>query len=74
MLRLTDTQMEAVKDVARLLPPWRRAEFLQELARRLRSQELIGDGSLRRIAEVVMRETLVRTRTPPWVSGGCGED
>ena len=47
-----------------MLPVWKRDEFLQELARRMRARE-IGDADLRREAETAMRAVLGRGRD--WV-------
>jgi hypothetical protein len=50
MLRLTDEELSRVQDLCRVLPPWKRGEFLQELTRRLQGRELnhadlrCGDG------------------------------
>jgi hypothetical protein len=35
MRRLTDEEASRVQDVCRVLPLWKREEFLQELARRV---------------------------------------
>jgi hypothetical protein len=37
MRRLTDEEVSRVQDVCRLLPLWKRSEFLQELARRMQA-------------------------------------
>ena len=68
-LALTDAQLAAVRDIANLIPPWRRDEYLRELAHRLRGVE-IGDGSVRNVAVATMREILARARESRWVSGG----
>ena len=67
MLRLTDAELSQVQDLCRVLPVWsvwKRDEFLQELARRMRARE-IGDADLRREAEMAMRAVLGRGRD--WV-------
>ena len=64
MLRLTDTELSQVQDLCRVLPVWKRDEFLQELARRMRARE-IGDADLRREAATAMRAVLGRGRA--WV-------
>jgi hypothetical protein len=33
MLRLTDEELSRVLDLCRVLPPWKRGEFFQELKR-----------------------------------------
>ena len=47
-IALTDAHA-AIQDLARLIPSWRRDEFLRELATRLRDVEL-GDGAVHRSA------------------------
>ena len=64
MLRLTDEELSQVQDLCRVLPVWKREEFLQELARRMRARE-IGDADLRREAATAMRAVLGRGRA--WV-------
>jgi hypothetical protein len=59
MLRLTDEELSQVRDLCRVLPVWKRDEFLQELARRMRARE-IGDADLRREAATAMRAVLGR--------------
>jgi hypothetical protein len=59
MLRLTDEELSRVQDLYRVLPRWKRGEFLQELARRMRGRE-IGDADLRREAATAMRAVLGR--------------
>jgi hypothetical protein len=54
-IALTDAQLAAIQDLARLIPPWRRDEFLRELATRLRDIEL-GDGSVHRIAARCLKD------------------
>ena len=49
-IALTDAQLAAIQDLARLIPSWRRDEFLRELATRLRDVEL-GDGSVHWISD-----------------------
>jgi hypothetical protein len=63
-LALTDLQLRDVSDICRVLPPWRRGEFLEQLAARLRGQE-IGDGNVHRTAALVMRDVLNRPRRIP---------
>jgi hypothetical protein len=63
-LALTDAQLRDVSDIARVLPPWRRGEFLEGLAARLHGQE-IGDGNVHRTAALVMRDVLNRPRRWP---------
>jgi hypothetical protein len=62
-LALTDSQLRDVSDIARVLPPWRRGEFLEQLAARLRGQE-IGDGNVHRTAVLVI-DVLNRPRRWP---------
>ena len=64
MLRLTDTELSQVQDLCRVLPVWKRDEFLQELACRMRARE-IRDADLRREAVTAMRAVLGRGRA--WV-------
>jgi hypothetical protein len=64
MLRLTDEELSQVQDLCRVLPVWKRDEFLQELARRMRARE-IGDADLRREAATAIRAVLGRGRA--WV-------
>jgi hypothetical protein len=59
MLRLTDEELSRVQDLYRVLPRWKRDEFLQELARRMQGRE-IGDADLRREAATAMRAVLGR--------------
>jgi hypothetical protein len=59
MRRLTDEEVSRVQDVCRVLPLWKREEFLQELARRMQGRE-IGDADLRREAATAMRAVLGR--------------
>jgi hypothetical protein len=47
MLRLTAEELSRVQVLYRVLPRWKRGEFLQELARRMQGRE-IGDADLRR--------------------------
>jgi hypothetical protein len=54
-LALTDSQLEQVQDICRVIAPTRRSAFLQLLARRLEGVEL-GDGAVHRIAAQTMRE------------------
>jgi hypothetical protein len=64
MRPLTDDELSRVQDLYRLLPPWKRGEFLQELARRVRGRKL-GHADLRREAATAMRAVLGRGH--PWV-------
>jgi hypothetical protein len=66
MLKLTDQQLEAVADIARLIAPADRAEFLELLAERLRGVEL-GDGVVRREAERCWRD-MVQSGRGSWFS------
>ena len=59
MRRLTDEEVSRVQDVCRVLPLWKREEFLQELARRMQGRET-GDADLRREAATAMRAVLGR--------------
>jgi hypothetical protein len=59
MLRLTDEELSQVQDLCRVLPPWKRGEFLQELTRRLQGREL-NHADLRREAATAMRAVLGR--------------
>jgi hypothetical protein len=59
MLRLTDEELSRVQDLCRVLPPWKRGEFLQELTRRLQGREL-NHADLRREAATAMRAVLGR--------------
>ena len=68
-IALTDRQMAQIEDLDRLIPPWRRDEFLRELATRLRNVEL-GDGAVHRIAAKCLRDVLARPRSGPWMAGG----
>jgi len=52
-------EVSRVQDVCRVLPLWKREEFLQELARRMQGRE-IGDADLRREAATAMRAVLGR--------------
>jgi hypothetical protein len=65
---LTDAQLAAIQDLARLIPSWRRDEFLRELATRLRDVEL-GDGTVHRIAARWLKDVLARPRSAPWTAG-----
>ena len=67
-IALTDAQLAAIQDLARLIPSWRRDEFLRELATRLRDIEL-GDGSVHRVAARCLKDVLARPRTGPWMAG-----
>src|SRR5262245_36246347 len=58
MLRLTDEELSRVQDLCRVLPPWKRSEFLQELARRMQSGT--SETDLRREAATAMRAVLGR--------------
>jgi hypothetical protein len=58
MLRLTDEELSRVQDLCRVLPQWKRSEFLQELARRMQSGTSAAD--LRREAATAMRAVLGR--------------
>jgi hypothetical protein len=58
MLRLTDEELSRVQDLCRVLPQWKRSEFLQELARRMQSGT--SDADLRREAATAMRAVLGR--------------
>jgi hypothetical protein len=49
MLQLTDENLSRVQDLCRVLPPWKRGEFLQELTRRMQGREL-NRADLRREA------------------------
>jgi len=71
-IALTDAQLAAIADLSQLIPPWRRGEYLEALALRLRGVE-IGDGNLHTIAAATMREVLARARLPRWTCGG-GEE
>ena len=62
-IALTDAQLAAIQDLARLIPSWRRDEFLRELATRLRDVEL-GDGAVHRIAARCLKDVLARPRGP----------
>ena len=64
MLPLTDEELSRVHDLYRLLPPWKRGEFLQELARRVQGRKL-GRADLRREAATAMRVVLGRVHA--WV-------
>ena len=71
---LTDRQLEEIKDLARLVPPWHRDEYFRELASRLREVE-VGDGAVHRIAARCLRDVLARPRMTPWLTGSdddCG--
>ena len=70
-IALTDAQLAAIQDLARLIPSWRRDEFLSELATRVRDVEL-GDGSVHRIAARCLKDVLARPRTGPWIAGSGG--
>ena len=59
MLRLTDEELSGVQDLCRVLPLWKRGEFLQELTRRLQGREL-NHADLRREATTAMRAVLGR--------------
>jgi hypothetical protein len=59
MLRLTDKELSRVQDLCRVLPPWKRGEFLQELTRRMQGREL-DHADLRREAATAMRAVLGR--------------
>ena len=65
MLRLTDEELSRVQDLCRVLPQWKRSEFLQELARRMRRGGA-GDAELRREAATAMRAVLGRGHA--WMS------
>jgi hypothetical protein len=67
-IALTDRQLAQIKDLARLIPPWRRDEYLHELALRLRDVE-VGDGVVHRIAARCFRDVLARPRMGPWLHG-----
>jgi hypothetical protein len=67
-LALTDQQLHQIQDLARLIPPWRRDEYLRELALRLRDVE-VGDGVVHRIAARCLRDVLARPRTARWLDG-----
>jgi hypothetical protein len=67
-IALTDAQLAKIQDLARLIPPWRRDEFLRELAARLRDVEL-GDGSVHRIAAACLKDVLARPRLAPGIDG-----
>ena len=60
-IALTDRQMAEIQDLARLVPRWRRDEFLRELASRLRDVE-VSDGVVHRIAARCLRDVLARPR------------
>jgi hypothetical protein len=64
MLRLTDAQLRDVEDIARLVPPPRRGEFLETLAARLSGEE-IGDGVVHRVGAQIAREMRVVPAVPP---------
>jgi hypothetical protein len=64
MLPLTDQDLSRVQDLYRLLPAWKRGEFLQELARRTQGRQL-GRADLRREAATAMRAVLGRGH--PWM-------
>ena len=70
-IALTDQQMAKITDLVRLIPPWRRDEFLRELATRLRDVEL-SDGAVHRIAARCLRDVLARPRSGPWIAGSNG--
>ena len=59
MLRLTDEELSRVQDLCRVLPLWKRGEFLQELTRRLQGREL-NHADLRLEAATAMRAVLGR--------------
>jgi hypothetical protein len=59
MLRLTDEELSRVQDLCRVLPQWKRSEFLQELARRIQAQGT-SDADLRQEAATAMRAVLGR--------------
>ena len=59
MLKLTDDELSRVRDLCRVLPPWKRDEFLQELARRMHRRDL-SHTDLRREAATAMRTVLGR--------------
>ena len=60
MLQLTDEDLSRVQDLCRVLPPWKRGEFLQELTRRMQGREL-DHADLRREAASSTRSQA----TPP---------
>lgn len=55
---MTDEELSRVQDLCRVLPQWKRSEFLQELARRMQSGTSAAD--LRREAATAMRAVLGR--------------
>jgi hypothetical protein len=59
MLRLTDEESSRVQDLCRVLPQWKRSEFLRELARRMQARGT-GDADLRQEAATAMRAVLGR--------------
>ena len=67
-IALTDAQLAAIQDLARLIPPWSRDELLREPATRLRDIER-GDGSVHRVAARCLKDVLARPRTGPWMAG-----
>jgi hypothetical protein len=54
-VRLTDEQLTAVFAAAYPLPPDRRSEFLEHIARELANLPEVGDGSLHRVIMTVQR-------------------
>ena len=58
-MQLTDEDLSRVQDLCRVLPRWKRGEFLQELTRRMQGREL-DHADLRREAATAMRAVLGR--------------
>ena len=59
MLQLTDEDLSRVQDLCRVLPPWKRGDFLQELTLRMQGREF-DHADLRREAATAMRAVLGR--------------
>ena len=67
-IALTDARLAAIQDLARLIPSWRRDEFLRELATRLRDIEP-ATAACTGIAARCLKDVLARPRTGPWIAG-----
>lgn len=68
-LKLTDSQLQQVMDLARVIGPAQRGAFLEMLADRARGVEL-GPGSLHRLAADTLREFLTASsQRPSWIDG-----
>jgi hypothetical protein len=64
-IRLTDSELDAVLNAARPLPPRDRDQFLKDIAAELAALPMLGDGAVHRAIVTVQR----RHFDPPHLGG-----